>query len=115
MIPSREIEVLEYLDLNGRSPFAKWFDALSPEAAAKVIVAFTRLEQGNFSSSKSVGNGIYEHKIHFGPGLRIYFGKDGPRLIILLAAGTKKRQQKDIQDAMVRWLDYKRRKNLSSD
>jgi putative addiction module killer protein len=112
MLPSQRVEILEYLDLNGRSPFARWFDSLNAEAGAKVTVALTRLEQGNFSGVKSVGNGVYEHRIHFGPGLRIYLGKDGQRLIILLAGGTKKRQQKDIQDAMVRWLDYKKRKPL---
>jgi len=73
-------------------------------------VAGIKIAQGNFSNVKGVGGGVYECRANFGPGLRIYFGKDGERLVILLAGGTKKRQQKDIQDAMTRWQDYKKRK-----
>jgi len=59
---------------------------------------------------KSVGSGVHECRIDFGPGYRVYFGKDGERLVILLGGGTKKRQQKDINDAIARWQDYKNRK-----
>ena len=79
-------------------------------AAAKVTIALTRMEQGNFSHAKGVGAGVYEYKIDFGPGYRIYFGKDGDRLVILIGGGTKKRQNKDIQAAQECWADYKRRK-----
>lgn len=65
---------------------------------------------GNISSVKAVGGGVSEFKIDFGPGYRIYFGRDGDALVILLGGGTKKRQQQDITDAHSRWLDYKRRK-----
>jgi putative addiction module killer protein len=68
------------------------------------------MEQGNFSNVKGVGAGVYEYRINFGPGYRIYFGKDGERLVILLAGGTKKRQEVDITAAKSHWLDYKRRK-----
>jgi putative addiction module killer protein len=104
------VEVLEYLDRNGRSPYAEWFDSLHAQAAAKVAVAVMRIGQGNLSNVKSVGAGIYEYKLDFGPGYRIYFGKDGDDVVILLGGGTKKRQQKDINDAIARWQDYKRRK-----
>jgi putative addiction module killer protein len=57
------------------------------------------MEQGNFSNVKGVGAGVYEYRINFGPGYRIYFGKDGERLVILLAGGTKKRQEVDITAA----------------
>jgi putative addiction module killer protein len=70
----------------------------------------TRLEQGNFSNVKGVGSGVYEHRVNFGPGLRICLGRDGERLVVLLAGGAKKRQQKDIEDAQARWIDYKQRK-----
>jgi putative addiction module killer protein len=66
--------------------------------------------QGNFAKVKGVGAGVYEVKIDFGPGNRIYFGKDGERLVILLGGGTKKRQNSDIQIAQACWADYKRRK-----
>jgi putative addiction module killer protein len=105
------VDVLEYLDPSGRSPYAEWFDNLNAQAAAKVAVAITRLAQGNFSSVKSVGAGVSEYRLHFGPGYRIYFGKDGERLVILLCGGTKKRQQKDINAAIARWHDYRKRKH----
>jgi putative addiction module killer protein len=68
------------------------------------------LGRGNFSNVKSVGSGVHECRIAFGPGYRVYFGKDGERLVILLGGGTKKRQQTDIKDAIARWQDYKNRK-----
>lgn len=104
------ISVREYLDTNGRSPYAGWFDSLNAEAAAKVTTAVTRISFGNFSNVKGVGAGIYEYKLDFGPGYRIYFGKDGVTLVILLGGGTKKRQQRDISTALANWQDYKRRK-----
>ena len=104
------IEVREYLDTGGRSPFGQWFDGLNPQAAAKVTTAITRLGQGNFSNVKGVGAGVYEYTIDFGPGYRVYFGKDGERLLILLAGGAKKRQQGHINAAIALWRDYKQRK-----
>jgi len=65
---------------------------------------------GNLSNTKGVGKGVLEYKIDFGPGYRIYFGKDGERLVILIGGGTKKRQDNDIAAAQVCWADYKRRK-----
>jgi len=59
----------------------------------KVSTVLYRLEQGNFSNTKGIGGGIFEHKINFGPGYRIYFGKDGESVVIILCGGTKKRQQ----------------------
>lgn len=110
MLPSSPATVLEYLDQGGHSPYADWFDRLNAQAAARVVVAVTRLTQGNFSNVKAVGGGVMEYKIDFGPGYRIYFGKDGERLVILLGGGTKPRQQNDIRTAQARWSDYKQRK-----
>src|SRR5208282_3897386 len=104
------VKVREYLDQNGRSPYAEWFDNLNAQAAAKVATAVTRISQGNLSNVKGVGGGVFEHTLDFGPGFRIYFGKDGEQLVILLAGGTKKRQQRDIREAIARWQDYKQRK-----
>jgi putative addiction module killer protein len=75
-----------------------------------VTIALARMEQGNFSNTKSVGGGVPEHKIDFGPGYRVYFGKDGEHLVILVGGGTKKRQRQDIQIARERWAEYKTRK-----
>ena len=103
-------EVREYLDSRGNSPYGKWFDRLNVAAAVKVATAIYRMEQGNFSNVKGVGAGVYEYRIDFGPGYRVYFGKDGDLLVILLAGGTKKRQHVDIKTAKDHWQDYKRRK-----
>lgn len=106
------LEVREYLDRSGQSPFAIWFAALNREAAAKVTAALVRIRQGNLSNAKGVGSGVFEFRIDFGPGYRIYFGKDGEQLVILVGGGTKKRQQQDIALALARWQDYKRRKTI---
>jgi putative addiction module killer protein len=102
--------IREYLDSSGHSSFAKWFENLNAPAAAKVAIALIRIEQENLSNTKSVGSGVHEYRIDFGPGYRIYFGKDGETIVILLGGGTKKRQESDIQTALNHWNDYKRRK-----
>ncbi len=104
------IAVREYVDLEGRSPYARWFNRLNSPAAAKVTTALVRLELGNLSGVKGVGAGVFEHRIDFGPGYRIYFGKDGETLVILLGGGTKRHQRQDIETARSHWQDYKRRK-----
>jgi putative addiction module killer protein len=104
------IAVREYLDAGGRNPYKAWFDRLNPQAAAKVATALTRLALGNVSNVKGVGSGVFELRIDFGPGYRVYFGEDGERLVILPGGGSKKRQQHDISAAVGNWQDYKRRK-----
>lgn len=103
-------ELKEYLKADGSSPYVDWFNGLNAEAAAKVTVYITRVGNGNFSRVESVRGGVFECKIDFGPGYRVYFGKDGDKWIVLLGGGTKKRQQNDIQEAQTLWLDYKKRK-----
>jgi putative addiction module killer protein len=95
---------------DGQQPFATWFADLEAVARAKVTRAIVRLEQGNFSNVKSVGEGVFEYRLDFGPGYRVYFGQDGPALVILLTGGTKKRQQRDIDAAHACWQDYKQSK-----
>ena len=105
------IRVVEYLDLEGKSPFARWFEDLNAEAAAKVTTALYRLAQGNFSNVKGVGGGVFEYRIDFGPGYRIYFGKEGDTVVILLGGSTKKRQQLAIAAAVDAWITCKRRRS----
>jgi len=109
------IELRGYIDEKGNRRFATWFDRLDAPAAAKVSIALARMAEGNFSKVKGVGSGVYEYKIDFGPGYRIYFGKDGERIVILIGGGTKKRQQNDIETAQSCWADYKQRKKQETD
>jgi putative addiction module killer protein len=104
------IRVVEYLDAQGRSAYARWFESLNAPAAAKVAAAVYQLAAGNVSSVKSVGSGVFERKIDFGPGYRVYFGKDGERIVILLGGSAKRRQSAAIADAQAAWAEYKRRK-----
>ncbi|MGA8170850.1 MAG: type II toxin-antitoxin system RelE/ParE family toxin [Methylocystis sp.] len=92
-------ELRYYLAADGKSPFAEWFSNLDSATAAKVSIALARLEQGNFSNVKAVGESVLEYKINWGPGYRVYFGRDGDTLVILLTGGSKKRQQRDIDAA----------------
>lgn len=104
------MRIIEYLDTENKSPFGIWFERLNAAAASKVTVALARMEGGNLSNAKSVGSGVFEFRIDWGPGYRIYFGRDGERIVVLVAGGTKQRQQRDIRDAIERWADYRRRR-----
>jgi putative addiction module killer protein len=78
--------------------------------AAPSLDALAPLELGNLSSIKGVGGGVLECRIDWGPGYRMYFGRGGETLVILLAGGTKKGQQRDVAAARERWADYRRRR-----
>jgi putative addiction module killer protein len=98
-------EVVEYVRSNGHCPFADWFGSLDNQAAAKVATAVERMRLGNFGDHKSVGGGVMERRIDYGPGYRIYFGRDGAKLVILVGGGTKSRQSSDIQRAQTTWAE----------
>jgi putative addiction module killer protein len=102
----RTIEFTEYVDANGSSPFAKWFDALDAVAAAKVRVYITRVELGNYSNVEPIGDGLSEIKIDYGPGYRVYFRKEKETLLLLLGGSSKKGQQKAIDAAKLAWKSY---------
>ena len=112
MLPSISCSksAITYLAASGESPFAEWFAEHDVAASAKIVRALARIEQGNLSNVKSVGEGVLEFRIDFGPGYRIYFGRDGETIIILLTGGTKKRRQRDIDAAHAYWQDYRRSK-----
>jgi putative addiction module killer protein len=104
------VQIRQYVDRLGRNPFERWFDKLDDGTQARVTVSLDRLERGNLSAAKGVGAGVLELRLDFGPGYRVYFGKDGERLVILLGGGSKKRQQADIATAQALWQEYKERK-----
>lgn len=103
-------ELRQYVTMRNRSPYGEWFGRLDNIVAAKVVVALVRLEAGNTSNVKAVGEGVHELRIDFGPGYRVYCAWDGPMLVILLGGGTKKRQDRDIRAARESWRDYKVRR-----
>ena len=109
MLP-KFLRVEQYVNAAGECFFANWFDRLNTQAALKVRTAIARMEAGNMGDIKPVGSGVSERRIDHGPGYRIYFGKDGETLVLLLTGGTKKRQQKDIDQAKALWSEYKNRK-----
>ena len=91
MLPSAIAEIRYYVDVDGRAPFIDWAEELDVFASAKVARALRRMAMGNLSNAKGVGEGVLEFRIDFGPGYRIYFGRDGDALVVLLTGGTKKR------------------------
>jgi len=103
-------EIKEFIEA-GNSPFAEWFNSLDAVTAARVDKYIRRLEYGNFGSAKALQEGVYELKMDFGPGYRVYFGRDGKTIIILLGGGSKRRQYADIAVAVERWKRYKQSKN----
>jgi putative addiction module killer protein len=103
-------EIREYLDVHGRSRYGEWLGTLDAATKARIVVAVLRVERGSFSAAKPVGSGVSELRLDFGPGYRVYFGRDGEKFVILLAGGSKKRQRGDIELAHSLWAEYKRRK-----
>ena len=110
MLVLRMTEVRAYQAEDGSTPFQDWYAALDTTAAQRIDDALARMELGNLGNHKGVGQGVFERRIHAGPGYRVYFGRDGNRLVILLAGGTKKRQARDVAQAQTLWKEYKRRR-----
>jgi putative addiction module killer protein len=102
-------EIKEYVE-SGNSPFANWFDSLDSVAAARVDRYIRRLETGNFGAAKALGENVFELRLDFGPGYRVYYGRDGKTIIILLGGGSKRRQSVDIASAIERWKKFKQSK-----
>lgn len=93
---------------NGSCPFEEWIECLGDNSFIKDIDArITRLRDGNFGDHKNVGKGVFELRIHKGPGLRIYYGLEGADIVILLVGGSKGTQNKDIKYAQKLWNKYK--------
>jgi putative addiction module killer protein len=99
-------EIREYVE-NGRSPYAEWFEGLDKATADRVDKYLRRLEQGNFGAAKALPEGVFELRLDFGPGYRVYYRRDGRTVIILLGDGSKRRQGADIAAAVERWKRYK--------
>ncbi len=103
------LEIKEFIE-NGRSAFSEWYDSLDEVTGVRIDKYIYRLATGNFGSAKSLQEGVFELKMDFGPGYRVYFGRDGNTIIILLGGGSKRRQSADITAAIERWKRYKQSK-----
>ena len=104
------IEVFRYQTADGKEPLTEWLQSLrDKQARAKVRIRLKRLEAGLFGDCEPVGDGILELREHLGAGYRVYFGRQGQTIVILLCGGTKKTQVADIKTAREYWADWKRR------
>jgi putative addiction module killer protein len=100
----------EYVDNRGKIPFRNWLSSLKDKKTQAIIDArLTRVRLGNFGDCKSLKDGVFELRIDFGAGYRVYFAKEGKALVLLLLGGDKRTQSKDIESAKKYWLDYKER------
>lgn len=103
-------ELLAYRTREGRTPFNEWLDELDDQnIVARVLARLARVRRGNLGDCKSVGEGVSELRVDYGPGYRVYFAQKGQTLVILLCGGDKRTQEKDIQRAKQYWHDYKQR------
>jgi putative addiction module killer protein len=102
----RELRIYE--TSSGECPFEDWLDGFRDAVGrARIQVRLDRIEQGNLGDNKSVGGGVRELRIDFGPGYRVYFAEDGPVIVLLLIGGDKSTQTKDIKTAMKYWNEYR--------
>lgn len=104
-------EIEYYTTREGRAPFKAWLESLKDvPGRAKIRVRLDRARLGSLGDNRSVGEDVHELRVDYGPGYRIYFAIEGKRLLLLLLAGDKSRQQRDIATAKKYWRDYQERK-----
>jgi putative addiction module killer protein len=104
------IELELYTTPAGETPFTEWLDDLRDrQGRIKIQARLARVRRGNLGNYKSLGDGIFELKIDFGPGYRVYFGQAGSQIILLLCGGDKSTQSQDIQTAKTYWAEYEQR------
>ena len=104
-------EIRRYRTAAGDEPFTQWLtDLADRQARARILARLERLEVGNFGDTKFVRDGVSEIRIDWGPGYRVYFGREGRTVILLLCGGDKRRQDQDIKRAIELWQEYENRK-----
>ncbi|KPJ82994.1 MAG: hypothetical protein AMS19_05975 [Gemmatimonas sp. SG8_23] len=105
-----EQEVRIYARSDGSEPFTEWLRGLRDGTTRnRIRQRIARLRLGNFGDTRSVGDGVLELRIHFGPGFRVYFGREGASMVILLCGGDKGSQERDIDRAVEYWRDHRSR------
>lgn len=103
---AKAFHILVYHDEQGRAPFASWLGRLNDPTRARVLMRLDIVERGSLGKTRSLGGGVQEMKIDYGPGYRLYFGRDGEAIVILLCGGDKRSQRRDIELAKQYWKDY---------
>ena len=105
------LEIRHYLSETGNDPYQQWLDHLMDRTAkARITVRVNRLSAGAFGDCKALCQGVWELRIDHGPGYRLYYARDGKKLVLLLLGGDKRQQQADIEKAVCCWNEYQKRK-----
>lgn len=103
-------QITDYLTEGGRDPLKDWLASLADrQARARVLVRVQRMASGNFGDCKPIADGVWELRIDYGPGYRVYYARVGEKLLLLLIGGDKRKQQADIDTALAYWNDWNRR------
>lgn len=106
---ARPKTVVIYADENGTEPFTEWLKGLrDPQTRRRILIRLRRVEQGNYGDYKPLQDGVYELRLQFGPGYRVYFAEDGDTVVVILGGGDKSTQNKDIDSAKTCWKEYQR-------
>jgi putative addiction module killer protein len=104
------MEILHYVTESNEDPYQEWLDGLRDRSARVAIQRrVDRLALGNFGDHKACRDGVWELRIDFGPGYRIYYSQSGKEIVLLLCGGSKRTQTSDIDQAVNFWQDYQRR------
>jgi len=104
--------VKHYVDSQGKDPYQEWFDDLKDlKAQARISARVLRLQMGLFGDGRAVGDGVWELKIDWGPGYRVYYAIDGGKVVVLCEGGDKRTQQTDIRRAIRRWQEWQVRRD----
>ena len=106
MTGSDNLEIREFLTLDGKNPFREWLRTLDVGPRARIQARVLRFSTGNLGDNKHVGASVWEARVMTGPGYRIYFGKDGQRILLLLIGGDKSSQSRDVSRAQAYWREY---------
>lgn len=105
---NNEVILEDYQDQKGRRPFKVWLESLKDYKGLGIILTrLNRIRQGNFGDCKYIGHGVYELRIPFGPGYRVYFAKPEENKVLLLLGGEKGTQKRDVEKARRYLTDYR--------
>lgn len=100
-----------YLTEADKKPFKEWLDGLKDiKARQKIRIRLDRVRLGNLGNNRALGDGVFELKIDYGPGYRVYYALDGKAVVLLLLGGDKSTQREDVEQAKVYWMEHKRRR-----